>query len=421
VGKTIEHANNSEFLGDRDKFKYLAIHGYERWQVDKEGKSRSGKSSEWIKDYTRKDSDPDYAMLNPTQRYTLDGLRRLTGLHGRWPSNDPMWIVRGLCVAPKDRKYVSRALDVLLIRGLVTLSNEPLRSLEVVEESRSSRDHSTVGGTERTDGEKNDSHSQIETEAKAAPKANPSVPKIQGKISVKPVVPPTLNVEEEEYALGLMEQWRFYKFPEDGNDHAVWAEMIREHAKGMTVNPHIHHVMAWMMFINNDGYWKSRIHSVKDFVRCYPKMHEQYLKCGGDDLAKALEVADEKYADEQALLENEDETFAVTPLPEEMSAVVPSTDDSLRTLMAGNWSLTQKSKYFDADDLVRLAQEFGSHEVISTMRLKQYRNSDELLAEFKRLPQEVPVEEFQREVIEPNDAYTFNVDDVEVSDMEGLE
>jgi len=130
VANPIEDKNNPEFVGDQSKFKYLAIHGYERWQVDKAGKSRGGLSSEWIKDYCRKDSDPDYAMLTTIQRYALDGLRRLTGLHGRWPSNDPMWVVRGLCVTPKERHSVSRAVRELVVCGLVTLSNERLGSLE---------------------------------------------------------------------------------------------------------------------------------------------------------------------------------------------------------------------------------------------------------------------------------------------------
>jgi hypothetical protein len=42
-------------------------------------------------------------------------------------------------------------------------------------------------------------------------------------------------------------------------------------------------------------------------------MREQYLKCGGSELEKALDVAGKKYAEEQ-------ETFEVEPLPEELVA-----------------------------------------------------------------------------------------------------
>src|SRR5208282_6289099 len=172
VGKPIEHKNNSEFVGDLTKFKYLAIHGYERWQADKEGKSRSGKSSEWIKDYCRKDSDPDYSQLTFIQRQTLDGMRRLTGLHGRWPSNDPMWVARGLCAVPKERHSVSRAVRELVVRGLVVLSNDKLGSLEGVEEIRSTSNHGTVGGTGQA-GKQEDLNSHIEAGSKAAPEAKP--------------------------------------------------------------------------------------------------------------------------------------------------------------------------------------------------------------------------------------------------------
>jgi len=312
VGKPIEHKNNSEFVGDLTKFKYLAIHGYERWQADKEGKSRSGKSSEWIKDYCRKDSDPDYSQLTFIQRQTLDGMRRLTGLHGRWPSNDPMWVARGLCAVPKERHSVSRAVRELVVRGLVVLSNDKLGSLEGVEEIRSTSNHGTVGGTGQA-GKQEDLNSHIEAGSKAAPEAKP-VPKIPGKISIKPVIPPTLNAEQEEFAQSLSQQWQFYKLPDVEDNHATWGELILKHVPTDTVKD-IADVMAWMMFINNDGYWKSRIHSVKDFIRCFPKMYEQWAKCGGDDLAPALEAAGKKYAEElqppTALGDDEDEFIRV--------------------------------------------------------------------------------------------------------------
>lgn len=139
MGKPIVHANNSEHIGDQTKFKYLAIHGFERWQVDKEGKLRDGKSSQWIKDYCRKDSDPDYMGLTMVQRYVLDGMRRLTGLHGKWLRNDPMVVARALCVSTVERKYVTYAVTVLVLCGLVSLSNEQLGS-QAVQEGKEGKD-----------------------------------------------------------------------------------------------------------------------------------------------------------------------------------------------------------------------------------------------------------------------------------------
>jgi len=129
----MEHLNNSEFVGNQEKFRYLAIHGYEKFQKDKYGKLPDG-SRQWIKDACRKDSDPDYVKLSISERYTLDAMRRLTGLHGKWCPNDPMWVARGTCVGNKERRYVTRAVLMLVRKGVVTLSNEPLRFAEVREQ-----------------------------------------------------------------------------------------------------------------------------------------------------------------------------------------------------------------------------------------------------------------------------------------------
>jgi uncharacterized protein YdaU (DUF1376 family) len=150
-------------------------------------------------------------------------------------------------------------------------------------------ENSTVqDGTERSD----DQTGNGEAKAESAPKAKPSVAKIQGKISVKPA-PADPTEEEMEFLDSVIQQWMSYKLPKITEFPASLLELIRKY--GETVPD----VMAWMMFINNDGYWKNRIHSVADFTRCFPKMFEQYVKCGGSELAKALEVAGKKYAEEQ--------------------------------------------------------------------------------------------------------------------------
>lgn len=125
-------SHDPEFVGREDVFKYLAVHGYEKFQMDKEGRLADG-TRPWIKDATRKDSDPDYQRLTMLQRETLSGLRRLTGLHGKWPSNNPTVVARGLCTLPKERTSVSRAIRKLVVSGLVALSNVELGSLEVRE------------------------------------------------------------------------------------------------------------------------------------------------------------------------------------------------------------------------------------------------------------------------------------------------
>ena len=163
----------------------------------------------------------------------------------------------------------------------------------------SSTDNSTVqSGTVRSDHTDEDLETRSKAKSEATPKAKPSVPKIQGKISVKPAVPP--SAEEQDALEGLSSQWRFYKLPESEADGPVWTDLIRKHGGPVYDDLVIPDVMAWMMFINNDGYWKGRIHSVKDFARCYPTMHEQYLKCGGDELEEALLVAGRKYASDLA-------------------------------------------------------------------------------------------------------------------------
>jgi hypothetical protein len=306
VANPIEGKNNPEFVGDQSKFKYLAIHGYEKFQRDKNGSLGDG-SRLWIKDACRKDSDHEYSSLTVFQRYVLDGMRRLTGLHGKWPNNDPLWVVRGLCIGRKERGPCAKAVRTLVELGLVTLSNDQLGSLEVVEVVDKNTNSTVQSGTVQSD----DTDGDLETGSKAAPKANPSVPKIEGKITVKPSAPPTpLSAEEQDSLEGLSGQWRFYKLPESEADAPVWTELIRKHGGPVYEDLAIPNVMAWMMFINNDGYWKGRIHSVKDFARCYSTMHEQYLKCGGDELKEALLAAGRKYADDL-------DTVPVVPIDDE--------------------------------------------------------------------------------------------------------
>src|ERR1700734_822819 len=162
---------NPEFVGDEKKFRYLAIHGYEKFQRDKNGSLGDG-SRLWIKDACRKDGDAEYSSLTVYQRYVLDGMRRLAGLHGKWPNNDPLWVVRGLCVGRKERGPCAKAVRSLVELGLVALTNERLGSLEVVEKTTNSTVQSGAGQAGHTDDA---------PQVKAESKEKKSIPKIKAK------------------------------------------------------------------------------------------------------------------------------------------------------------------------------------------------------------------------------------------------
>lgn len=99
---------------------FLAIRNWEKRQPGRKGKS------EWIKDYTDKDSDEDYEKLTFFQRQVLDGCRRLRGRLGKNPPNDPMYIARALHAGVTDRPHIGHAISTLLVRGLLILTNQQL-------------------------------------------------------------------------------------------------------------------------------------------------------------------------------------------------------------------------------------------------------------------------------------------------------
>ena len=123
--------HDPELVNHPEVFKYIGIHGYEKFQADKSGRLHDG-SSAWIKDSCRKDQDKDYCRLTCLQRYVLDGCRRLRGGHNQNPSNNATTLVRQLCVLGTDRPHVRHAICTLITRGLLFLTNEPLNSLDLV-------------------------------------------------------------------------------------------------------------------------------------------------------------------------------------------------------------------------------------------------------------------------------------------------
>ena len=97
---------------------FLLIKNWQKYQS-----GRDGKRSEWIKDYTSKDSDPDYSKLTILQRYILDGICRLTGREGKPIPNDPLWVCRALCTLPQERHNIPAAMQQLVKSGFLVLCN----------------------------------------------------------------------------------------------------------------------------------------------------------------------------------------------------------------------------------------------------------------------------------------------------------
>jgi hypothetical protein len=120
------------------EFKYIAVYNWGNYQERIKG---MGVRRPFIRDSVTKDSDPDYSQLSPTERYTLDGCRRLIGLHGRNLPNDPTWICRALVVGSSHRGHVGVAVRSLIGRGLLLLTNQrdpfatELNRTEVTEET----------------------------------------------------------------------------------------------------------------------------------------------------------------------------------------------------------------------------------------------------------------------------------------------
>ncbi len=106
--------------------KYLAIRNWAKYQArtDKHGRSMDGRCRPYIRDYTEKEMDSDYVALTCVQRYVLDGCQRLRGRLGRNLNNDPMWIMRQLCVDHVERKYGTRAVNKLVMSGFLIPTNQ---------------------------------------------------------------------------------------------------------------------------------------------------------------------------------------------------------------------------------------------------------------------------------------------------------
>ena len=84
----------------QSEFMYIAVWNWGKYQ----GHMKSGRTKRpKIMVDCSLDSHPDFSPLSPTERYTLEGCRRLIGLHGQNMPNDPTWICRALVVGGSHR------------------------------------------------------------------------------------------------------------------------------------------------------------------------------------------------------------------------------------------------------------------------------------------------------------------------------
>jgi len=112
----------------KQEFKYLAIRNWSKFQsmTDKNGKNLDGKSRPYIRDYTDKETDSQYAELSVFGRYFFDACRRLRGKWGRNIPNDHMWILRQLDVHHAERGRGVLAIQALIRRGLLIPTSQQL-------------------------------------------------------------------------------------------------------------------------------------------------------------------------------------------------------------------------------------------------------------------------------------------------------
>ena len=161
------------------EFKYIAVRNWAKYQEKmKNGSVRRP----FIKDAVAKDSDPDYSDLSFFQRYVLDGLRRLTALHGQNPRNDAMWVARALCANRTDRPHVPHAVATLTARGFLILTNQgdpfsqELKGMERkgIEGKDSAESRRASGQETKPTGSPDDSFGPVEEQAEEIPPARNS-------------------------------------------------------------------------------------------------------------------------------------------------------------------------------------------------------------------------------------------------------
>lgn len=81
-------------------------------------------TSIWIRVDCNLEDDPAFQRLTLLQQAVLIGIWRLRGRLGKPVCADPVYVGRALCVVPKERHYLSRAISVLILSGFLILLDQ---------------------------------------------------------------------------------------------------------------------------------------------------------------------------------------------------------------------------------------------------------------------------------------------------------
>jgi hypothetical protein len=97
-------------------FTHLEIKNWDKYQKPN--------TTSWIKDYTNREDDPDFARLTFFQRGLLEGLCRLRARLGKPIPYDIDYISRALCAVAVERRLVGRSIAVTISRGFLIPCNQ---------------------------------------------------------------------------------------------------------------------------------------------------------------------------------------------------------------------------------------------------------------------------------------------------------
>jgi hypothetical protein len=87
-------------------------------------KYQSANCTKWIKDYTSKEDDPDFASLTMFQRALLEGLCRLRARMGQAIHTEVTYLSLALHIGVTDRPHVGHAIRTLISRGFLIPQNQ---------------------------------------------------------------------------------------------------------------------------------------------------------------------------------------------------------------------------------------------------------------------------------------------------------
>lgn len=96
---------------------YLAFKNWSKYQSGKKG-------WDWIKDYVNQNDDDALSGLSLFERGLLQELRRVRGRSGKNIHNDVSHIARAIQARVTDRPHLRHAIDTLIARGVLILTNQ---------------------------------------------------------------------------------------------------------------------------------------------------------------------------------------------------------------------------------------------------------------------------------------------------------